>query len=320
MPVNVERIIEDVDRRVQRLEADAVRQLRTATNDAYRRLAADVRRRWPAALEDARAAGTSTFAEARARVLLEQLRASKDALEGATARGITTGLQESLVNARQAGFDAATALLTAYDVPGLTATATAAIDFDAVQAQVLNSSARLAKHSQAAIQQIDDAVVDALVQGQGSQRITRRIREVIRGDGRTPDGGLAARAETIARTEIATAKSEAARDRYKEVGVEFIQWYATVDERTCPWCGYRHGNVYAIDDVTVPAHPRCRCYAAPFRREFTEAGLADVDTWREQQNEIQGRLPEVKRGATPFEKAQGKPYPKIQWSPTSGWL
>lgn len=318
--VNVERIVERTDAALQRAERAHVRRLRETTNEAYRRLAAEIRRRWPDALADA-ASESRTFAEARARVLLAQLETLLASLEYGDARtGVPPLVRDMIVLGHETGVEAASELLTAYgSSTGLAAVETAVIDVLAVDAALRNSQARLRKHGAAARAKIEDAVVNAIVQGKGSGRITREIREIIRGDGRTPEAGLHFRAETIARTELATAKADASRQRYAEAGVELVQWYATLDERTCPYCGHRHGMVYRRDDLIIPAHPRCRCYAAPFRREFVDAGLVDVDYWRQSQADVRAYVKRPKTGATPFERAQGRAYPPAVWTPSSGW-
>src|SRR5690606_39845113 len=135
------------------------------------------------------------------------------------------------------------------------------------------------------------------------------IRSPHRADGRTPDGGLWTRAQTIAPTELATAKTEATEQRYREAGVPMVQWFATLDERTCRYCAARHGLAYKIGEATTPAHPNCRCYLAPFRREFVEAGLVVTDWWREEQDEIDRIVPHLTRGQTPLEQANGPAAP-----------
>lgn len=318
-PVDVERILARADAQLRRLEAAELARLREVVNRAYQSLAAEVRRRWPAALQDA-AGQSRTFAEARARALLEQIEAYVDALDlGAARTGVPQAMRTLIQQGHAHGLATATTLLDAFGAASGLATATATIDWRAVEAAAGNAAARLTAASEAAQARIRQHVVEALVRGEGNAKVARRIRETLRGDGRTPDGGLWARAQTIARTELATAKAEASEARYREAGVEMVQWFATEDERTCPYCAARHGNVYKLGEVTVPGHPACRCFLAPFRREFVEAGLVDVEWWRESQEEIERIVPNLNRGASPFEKANGRPAPRPVWTPQSGW-
>lgn len=43
--------------------------------------------------------------------------------------------------------------------------------------------------------------------------------------------------------------------------VEWVAWFATLDERTCPECGELHGQYWSIWDTfpMPPLHPGCRC-------------------------------------------------------------
>lgn len=319
--VNVERIVERADAILSRQEAAQIRKLRTISNRTYQSLAAEIRRRWPDALADAAQAGSRTFAEARARALLAQMEALLEALDyGQAGTGVPSVMRDVIVLGRQQGANVANELLSAYGTGSLNAAQTAQIDVRAIDAAVQNAQARLSRYGREARDKVEQRIVDALARGEGPQKVTRDIREALRGTAGAPDAGLHARAETIARTELTSAKAEASRERYAEVGVEYIQWYATLDERTCPYCGHRHGKVYERDVLIIPAHPRCRCYAAPFRKEFTDAGLVDVHTWKAQEAEIEALVEKPTSGATPFERANGREYPRAAWTPSSGWV
>ena len=71
-------------------------------------------------------------------------------------------------------------------------------------------------------------------------------------------------ADMIARTELAHIQTEAAKQRYKDYGIEQVQIWADPDERTCEVCGKLHKKVYPTGaNVPIPAHPRCRCCIVP---------------------------------------------------------
>jgi SPP1 gp7 family putative phage head morphogenesis protein len=65
------------------------------------------------------------------------------------------------------------------------------------------------------------------------------------------------RAETIARTEIATAQLAAAKDRYKATGlvkrVEIVE-----NEDTDEPCASMNGKVFPVDEAPGLEHPNCR--------------------------------------------------------------
>ena len=71
-------------------------------------------------------------------------------------------------------------------------------------------------------------------------------------------------ADMIARTELAHVQTEAAKQRYKDYGVEQVEIWADPDERTCEICGKLHQKKYPTGaHVPIPAHPRCRCCIVP---------------------------------------------------------
>ena len=71
-------------------------------------------------------------------------------------------------------------------------------------------------------------------------------------------------ADMIARTELAHVQTEAAKQRYKDYGIQQVEIWADPDERTCEICGKLHQQKYAVGaHVPIPAHPRCRCCIVP---------------------------------------------------------
>lgn len=72
------------------------------------------------------------------------------------------------------------------------------------------------------------------------------------------------RADALARTEIAHVQTEAAKQRYKDYGIQQVEIWADPDERTCEICGKLHKTKYPVGAVVpIPAHPRCRCCIVP---------------------------------------------------------
>ncbi|WP_181871646.1 phage minor head protein [Sphaerisporangium album] len=92
-----------------------------------------------------------------------------------------------------------------------------------------------------------------------------RLADEIRGMLRRPD-----RAEMIATTEIARVVSTASLERYRDAGIEFVEWDTAYDERVCPVCQeneeagpVRIGQVFPGDAFAPPQHPWCRCAPQP---------------------------------------------------------
>ena len=74
------------------------------------------------------------------------------------------------------------------------------------------------------------------------------------------------RAELIARTEIMNAVNEAAKERYKRLGITHFEWITARDERVCAKCEPLDGQVYLeknLPEGGPPLHPQCRCALNP---------------------------------------------------------
>lgn len=74
------------------------------------------------------------------------------------------------------------------------------------------------------------------------------------------------------RTEALRSYNEASNQYYATQGIDLVMYYATADDRSCPLCAPRAGQIYKRKDIRVPLHPRCRCYLAPW-----DGDLAAID-------------------------------------------
>ena len=94
------------------------------------------------------------------------------------------------------------------------------------------------------------------------------------------------RAETIARTETLMASGEAQERCYRQLRVGFVQYLATLDDRTCEFCAPRSGCIYWIGGVKTPIHPNCRCGESPITLEslVIQNSLSSdpEDTWEKE--------------------------------------
>lgn len=96
--------------------------------------------------------------------------------------------------------------------------------------------------------------------GESIPQIARRVRDVF-------ENCSSVRARRIARTEVITASSQGALVGYDEAGLEAVEFYTALDERTCDICMSMHGMKFALDDaaniITGSTHPNCRCILLP---------------------------------------------------------
>lgn len=134
------------------------------------------------------------------------------------------------------------------------------IPLEAVTAAARQAKGYLRRHGERFAETSAEIVAQGLAEG-------RPVDEMV-GDMRKRLGVVKSRGEVIIRTESLRAYNSASNTYYAQQGVEYVAWYATTDDRTCPVCAPRAGEIYKRSEVRVPIHPRCRCYLAPFDSEL----------------------------------------------------
>ena len=72
------------------------------------------------------------------------------------------------------------------------------------------------------------------------------------------------RANTLVRTEVAHVQTEAAKQRYKDYGIEYVEVLVDPDDKTCEICKALQGKKWKTTDTPpLPAHPNERCCLVP---------------------------------------------------------
>lgn len=300
----LERLVRRFDMALTLLENDAVTRLDGALRLALERLEVDARRLYVAGLSET-ATASIAVREARARLLIQQVRALLDITAGSPADDAFTLLIRSTY---QLGADNALAALSLYEAGLVSLSST-------VRAEVLvratNAAARLAGHGRAFAETAERLIIDGITRGRGWGRVAAELRR---------ETGVTRRAaEAIVRTESIVASDTARRDAYAANDVQYVQRMATMDSRVCGWCANRAGNVYRVEDAPVALHPNDRCYNAPWKPEWQELGLTDDAWFREHRAEAIRRAEEagetIHTGASPFEKSEGRDPPTPAWTP-----
>ncbi|NER83922.1 MAG: hypothetical protein F6K42_31145, partial [Leptolyngbya sp. SIO1D8] len=186
------------------------------------------------------------------------------------------------------------------------------IPVEAVANQASEGVRRLHRYSEDFRDKASVIVGQGLIQGWGAARVATALR--------TELGVAKGKAETLARTEVMSALNQSAIARYQQNGIGHFQWWISPSEGLCQFCASRNGNVYKVEDAIIPAHPRCRCFAAPYRLEWQQKGLTDdafAAQYRQEgleQLEKNGLKPN--NGLTPFERAAKLDNPpQLVWKP-----
>ncbi|MBR5823792.1 MAG: minor capsid protein [Paludibacteraceae bacterium] len=72
------------------------------------------------------------------------------------------------------------------------------------------------------------------------------------------------RAETLVRTEVAHIQTEAAKKRYQDYGIKYVEVLVDPDERTCDLCKALIGKKFPVNETPpLPVHPNERCCLVP---------------------------------------------------------
>lgn len=105
-------------------------------------------------------------------------------------------------------------------------------------------------------QALNDNLIDCVLTGKKPSELKQLLQSSF--------GASYSRADTVVRTELAHIQTQAARDRYQNMGVTEVEILADKDERRCKTCGKLHGKRYSVGvTAPVPVHPNCRCCIIP---------------------------------------------------------
>lgn len=127
---------------------------------------------------------------------------------------------------------------------------------------------------------IRDAVRIGMVEGESIDQLTRRIRGTK--SNKYKDGILEIErrhAQAMVRTAVNHTATKARELIYTENEELFskVQWLATLDSRTCPFCQPLDLKTFPIDKgLRPPLHINCRCCTIPVVKSFKELGF-DID-------------------------------------------
>ena len=116
---------------------------------------------------------------------------------------------------------------------------------------------------------VDEIVRDSFAAGKDDMEVARilraRIPEILNNEpitiqriGKRPVSFTADEyADIVANVVPYAVRNEGYIRGLKEAGADGWQWVAVGDERMCPMCGAKHGQIYGWDDAKPPAHPGC---------------------------------------------------------------
>lgn len=138
------------------------------------------------------------------------------------------------------------------------------IPLEATAAAAAQAKGYLRKHGERFAATSAATIAQGVAEGRPTDAMVQDLRSRL--------GVVKSRAEAIVRTESLRAYNDASNTYYAAQGIELVMYYATADDRACPICAPRAGNIYRRQEIRVPLHPRCRCYLAPW-----DADIASMD-------------------------------------------
>lgn len=138
------------------------------------------------------------------------------------------------------------------------------IPIEATYAAAAQAKGYLRKHGEKFAETAAFTVAQGVAEGRPTEAMVQDLRSRL--------GVVKSRADAIVRTESLRAYNDASNSYYAAQGIDLVMYYATADDRTCPVCTPRAGEIYRRAEIKVPLHPRCRCYLAPW-----DADVASMD-------------------------------------------
>ena len=159
------------------------------------------------------------------------------------------------------------------------------IPIEATAAAAAQAKGYLRKHGERFATTSAQVVAQGIAEGRPTDAMIQDLRSRL--------GVVKSRAEAIIRTESLRAYNDASNTYYAAQGIELVMYYATADDRACPLCVPRAGNIYRRQDIRVPLHPRCRCYLAPWDAEVANMDpdyAASRERHREEVRDAQARV------------------------------
>jgi SPP1 gp7 family putative phage head morphogenesis protein len=298
-------LIERADRALKRTEDETIDRIYRTLDASYKQLERELLKAY-----EQQSGNLSLLPNQRKVVILEQVKNLLSLIDPKASKQLRKEFESLLSNASEQGRSLSESLVKA--IANETLKSFVGVPIEALRFQAEDGVKRLARHGEEFASRASAVVEMGLIQGWGARKVASQLRAEL--------GVAKGRAESIARTETASAQNSAIEANLKANGFELFQVFATIGERTCPTCAHRNQQVYKLGEPSPPYHPKCRCSISAIRQEWLEAGLIDL-AWSQKYREAglaelaeQGK--QANTGISPFEKAAGlTTAPKPVWKP-----
>ena len=123
-----------------------------------------------------------------------------------------------------------------------------------------NWSQRVWKNTDNLVEALNGSLAQCIITGKKPSEMKKMLQRMVRDDFTATHYA----ADRLVRTECAHIQTQAARQRYKDAGIEQMEVWVDEDERTCPICAKHEGERVNVNQtMPVPFHPNCRCCMIP---------------------------------------------------------
>lgn len=140
------------------------------------------------------------------------------------------------------------------------------IDLEAIEFFKKNGADRIKGITDAVRNGVKNEITIGLMNGESERQIASRLSHVM--------NVSKPRLNTIARTETKRAYDEISFNKFKDAGVEMVEWATAGDERVRPHHADLDGNRWPMDSGAIPrdilSEPNCRCILLPVISEAEE--------------------------------------------------
>lgn len=117
-------------------------------------------------------------------------------------------------------------------------------------------SQRIWNNTERLMETLNEELINVVVAGKKTTDLKNKLQERF--------GVSYRRADMLARTELTHIQTEAAKQRYKDYGIEYVEVLVDEDAKTCDKCKELIGKKFPVNGVMpLPVHPNERCCLVP---------------------------------------------------------
>lgn len=233
--------------------------------------------------------------------MLQELNAYLNLLTSQEITDYTQRLDSLLTQAANIGLELGEDMVKAIDAE--TPLINAGVNLEAVALAVKNSGDRLRNHTEDFKQRAIAIIGFNLSIGSSARKTASALQESL--------SLTKKRAVDIARTETIAALNDGANSFYEANDIDYVQLFATADDRLCKYCAARNQSIYKRGEISSPLHIRCRCYLVGIYAEWLEnkSGVLDQEFSKNFFEEGKKEVANLDNGLAPFEKSNGLTSP-----------